>query len=54
MVLMSTEIMRLGHLSRTKTQEVNQLKFRINEFNEEKEIADKSLMEKDRVIMQYR
>ena len=30
MVLMSTEIMRLGHLSRTKTQEVTELKFKLS------------------------
>lgn len=54
LVLMSTELVRLGNLSRTKTQEGKELNLRIKELILKRENLEKEVIERDKLILNYK
>ena len=54
LVLMSTELMRLGNLSRGKVHDNNQLHSQIKELLLRNEHLEKDLLERERTIVNYR
>lgn len=54
LVLMSTELMRLGNLSRTKVQESKELNIRIKELLLRNEHLEKDMIEKDKMLLNYK
>lgn len=51
---MSTELMRLGNLSRTKVQESKELNIRIKELLLRNEHLEKDMIEKDKMLLNYK
>ena len=54
LVLMSTELMRLGNLSRTKTQENKELNIKMKELLLRRENLEREVIERDKLILNYK
>ena len=54
LVLMSTELMRLGNLNRTKDQEVSELTRKLKELLLRHKQAEENLSERDKSLLAYK
>ena len=54
LVLMSTELMRLGNLNRSKAKETQEITIQLKETIHKLELVTKENIEKDKIILNYK